>query len=128
MSRPKTELDNLRTKDIYSLILFALFKLKDLPEYSSLSELAYILDKENLLKLCEFFGGMTITIPTMQELESIVYSLVLYQYVNIDGMEYNDAVQLLGKKSCDLRTVKSAYFKLVSILDKYDFNKRCENA
>jgi hypothetical protein len=92
MSRPKTELDNLRTKDIYSLILFALFKLKDLPEYSALSELAYILDKENLLKLCEFFGGMTITIPTMQELESIVYSLVLYQYVNIDGMEYNDAV------------------------------------
>ena len=128
MSRPKTELDNLRTKDIYSLILFALFKLKDLPEYSSLSELAYILDKENLLKLCEFFGGMTITIPTMQELESIVYSLVLYQYVNIDGMEYNDAVQLLGKKSCDLRTVKSAYVKLVAILDKYDFNKRCENA
>ena len=92
MSRPKTELDNLRTKDIYSLILFALFKLKDLPEYSALSELAYILDKENLLKLCEFFGGMTITIPTMQELESIVYSLVLYQYVNIDGMDYNDAV------------------------------------
>ena len=92
MSRPKTELDNLRTKDIYSLILFALFKLKDLPEYSALSELAYILDKENLLKLCEFFGGMTITIPTMQELESIVYSLVLYQYVKIDGMEYNDAV------------------------------------
>lgn len=128
MSRPKTELDNLRTKDIYSLILFALFKLKDLPEYSSLSELAYILDKENLLKLCEFFGGMTITIPTMQELESIVYSLVLYQYINIDGMEYNDAVQLLGKKSCDLRAVKSAYVKLVSILDKYDFNKRCENA
>ena len=128
MSRPKTELDNLRTKDIYSLILFALFKLKDLPEYSALSELAYILDKENLLKLCEFFGGMTITIPTMQELESIVYSLVLYQYVNIDGMDYNDAVQLLGKKSCDLRTVKSAYVKLVAILDKYDFNKRCENA
>ena len=128
MSRPKTELDNLRTKDIYSLILFALFKLKDLPEYSALSELAYVLDKENLLKLCEFFGGMTITIPTMQELESIVYSLVLYQYVNIDGMEYNDAVQLLGKKSCDLRTVKSAYVKLVGILDKYDFNKRCENA
>lgn len=92
MSRPKTELDNLRTKDIYSLILFALFKLKDLPEYASLSELAYILDKENLLKLCEFFGGMTITIPTMQELESIVYSLVLYQYINIDGMQYNEAV------------------------------------
>lgn len=26
-------------------------------EYSSLSELAYILDKDNLLNLCEFFGG-----------------------------------------------------------------------
>ena len=72
------ELNNLKSQDIYSLILFALYKLREIPEYSTLSELAYIVDKENLLKLCEYFGGTTIHIPTIDELESILYSLLLY--------------------------------------------------
>lgn len=78
VARRKVELDTLRDKDIYSLVMFALFKLRDIPEYSSLSELAYVLDRENMLKLCEYFGGLTIRIPTIDELESILYSLVLY--------------------------------------------------
>lgn len=78
LARRKVELDTLRDKDIYSLVMFALFKLRDIPEYSSLSELAYVLDRENMLKLCEYFGGLTIRIPTIDELESILYSLVLY--------------------------------------------------
>jgi hypothetical protein len=48
------------------------------PDYMVLSELVYVLDKDNLLKLCEYFGGSTIKIPTIKELESIVYSLLLY--------------------------------------------------
>ena len=64
----KTELENLKEKDIYSLMLFALYKAQEIPEYASLSQLAYILDKDNLLKLCEFYGGLTIKIPTVKEL------------------------------------------------------------
>ena len=78
--RIKEEVNKLKSQDIYSLMLFALFKLKDVPEYSSLSELVYILDKDSLLKLCEYFGGMTIKIPTIKELESMVYLLLLYQF------------------------------------------------
>ena len=81
MARHKVEIDTLRDKDLYSLVLFALFKLRDIPEYSALSELAYILDKDNMLKLCEYFGGLTLKIPTIEELEGILYSLVLYQQV-----------------------------------------------
>ena len=118
--RIKEELLKLKEMDIYSLVLFALFKLRDIPEYSALSEMAYILDKKNLLKLCEFFGGMTITIPTIAELESLVYSLVLYQYVDIEGMDYEDAVKIIGHKSSDLRKVKSDYSKLRDILNQYN--------
>jgi len=107
---------------VYSLMLFTLFKLSDIPEYASLSRMAYLLDKDSLLSLCEYFGGMTLKIPTIEELESIVYSLVLYQYVNIDNMEYEDAVKLLGCESSELRKVKSNYTKIVNILDKYSFN------
>ena len=77
--------------------------MTNVPEYSSLSELAYVLDKDNLLNLCEFFGGQTITIPTVDEVESLVYSLLLYQYVKIDKMDYNDALKLIGHESCELR-------------------------
>jgi len=119
--RIKDELAKLKETDVYSLILFSLFKLRDIPEYSSLSELAYILDKDNLLKLCEFFGGCTITIPTIDELESIVWSLVLYQYVDIDKLPYEKAVDMIGHKSSDLRRVKSDYFKLKNILSEYTY-------
>lgn len=119
----KTELAKLKDVDIYSIMLFTLYKMKDVPEYSTLSELAYILDKNNLLKLCEYFGGTTISIPTIDELETLVYSLVLYQYVNLDGMEYNKAIKLIGHKSSNLRQVKSAYVKLCDVLKNYTFNR-----
>jgi hypothetical protein len=120
----KEELLKLKDADIYSLVMFALYKMNNIPEYSTLSELAYLMDKEHLLKLCEYFGGMTIRIPTIDELENMVYSLVLYQWVNIDGMPYEKAVAQIGCPSDTLRTVKSQYLKLVEILDNYSFNAR----
>jgi hypothetical protein len=120
----KEELNKLKSVDIYSLMLFALFKIRDIPEYSSLSELAYVLDKNNLLKLCEYFGGLTIKIPTISDLESMVYTLVLYQLVDIDGMEYDDAVKQIGHNSSDLRRVKSDYIKMKNILDNYNFSRK----
>lgn len=123
MSKIKKDIAKLKDVDIYSLMLFVLYKIKDVPEYSTLSELAYILDKENLLKLFEYFGGLTIRIPTIDELEGIIYAMVLYQYVNIDGMDYDAAVKLIGHSSDELRKVKSNYNKICEVLDKFDFKK-----
>ena len=122
--RIKERLLTFKDVDIWSLMLFTLYKIKDLPEYSPISELAFILDKDNMLKLCEYFGGLTIKIPTIDELEEIVYALVLYQHVNIDGMEYDEAVKLLGEKSSNLRNIKSGYLKVCEVLNNYEFNKR----
>ena len=119
----KDELEKLKSVDIYSLMMFALFKIRNIPEYSTLSELVYILDKDNLLKLCEYFGGLTISIPTIDDLESLVYSLLLYQYVDIEHMPYDDAVDIIGHKTSELRKVKSDYLKLKVLLDKYDFSR-----
>lgn len=118
----KKELDKLKTMDVYSLLLFVLFKLRDVPEYSTLSELAYILDKENLLNLCEYFGGLQIAIPTIDELESVIHSLLLYQYIELDGYSYDVAVKKLGVESCKLRQVKRDYKKICEVLENYDFN------
>lgn len=77
-----------------------------------------------MLKLCEYFGGLSIKVPTIEELESVVYSLVLYQYVQIDGISYEEAVKLLGSKSSELRKIKSDYEQIKVILDSYDFTRR----
>jgi hypothetical protein len=122
--RIKENLITLSDMDTWSLVLFVLYKIKDIPEYSTISEMAYVLDKDNLLKLCEYFGGLTIKIPTIDELELLVHSLVLYQYVNIDGMEYDKAIELVGKDSLDLRAIKSGYIKICEILSKYKFSQR----
>lgn len=120
----KNILTNLKDIDIYSLSMFTLYKLADIPEYSSLCELPYILDKENMLKLCQYFGGRTIKIPTIEELHSLMYLLLLYQYVNIEKIDYNEAVKIIGYDTKNLRQVKSTYNKLCKILDKYNIKKR----
>ena len=124
MSTISNGLSNLKERDLYSLSLFSLYKLMGIPEYSSLSELVYVLDKENLLNLCEYFGGQTIKIPTTTELESLVYSLLLYQYVKVEGMNYDKAITLIGHESKDLRAVKANYRQLVEVLENYKFTPR----
>ena len=118
----KQEILKLKQTDIYSLLLFVLFKLRDLPEYSTLSELAYVIDKDNLLKLCEYFGGLTIKIPTINELQSIVYSLTIYQYVNVEGKTFKEALDLIGRpKDLELSQIKSDYFKIAGLMEEYSF-------
>lgn len=119
----KEELNQLKTTDIYSMLLFMLYKLSDTEEYSVLSELVYILDKDNLLNLCEYFGGLTITIPTIDELESVLNSVMLYQYVNIDNIPYTEAIKKIGFESSELRQVKKDYAAISKILNDYSFSR-----
>ena len=120
----KQILDDLQENDIYSLVLFSLYKLISIPEYSSLSELAYVLDKENLLNLCEFFGGQVIKIPTLEELEALIYSLLLVKQSKVDGIPYEEAIKNIPKENYQLKNIRNTYYKLQEILSKYDFKSR----
>ncbi len=119
----KSELSKFKETDLWSLLLFVLCKVKDSPEFSPISELAFVLDKRNLLKLCEYFGGCTITIPTVDELEALVLGLLLYQYVDVDGIEFNDAVKKLSSMS-DIKEAKKAYRAIKDTLSDYEIVKR----
>ena len=119
-----SNLKDLKSVDIYAMSMFILYKLTNVDEYSVMGELPYILDKESLLNFCNYFGGRTIKVPTLNELHSVMYLILLYQYTKIDGMPYDSAVKLIGFKSSELRNVKSSYSKICEILDKYQFGKR----
>ena len=117
-----TEVNNLTSNDIYALMLFALYKLNDTSEYSSLSQLSYILDKENLLKLCQFYGGTTIYIPKIEELEDMLNALLMYQKVDIENMDIEEYLKQLKNKIGNTKYVQKNYGVVKDILKNYNFN------
>ena len=50
-------LDALNKDDIYSLMLFTLYKMKDIPDYLTLTQLCYILDGDTLNKFFKLLRG-----------------------------------------------------------------------
>lgn len=120
----KTELNKLKESDIWSFMLFALFKIRNIPEYSSISELAYVLDKQNLLNLCEYFGGLTIKIPKIEELEVLLYGLLLYQYIHVEKLTYENSIKLIQNDTVDVKSIISSYNKISQLLENYDLVSR----
>ena len=120
----KNELQKLKQIDIWSLMLFVLYNFQKLPEYSALSELAFILDEKSLLKLCEYFGGQTITIPTIDQLEETIYGMLLYQYIDVEKIPEKDAVLLLRADKSKEKAIKNCYRSLKVILSNYDVSSR----
>ena len=123
MANTRKDISALRSVDVYSLVLFTLFQMKQVPEYATLSELAYILDKQNLLYLLEYFGGMTITIPTKEELQLVINTLLVYQYVKVEKMSYQKALNMLvNVPKGQYKQIELLYSKVCEVLDKYYIN------
>lgn len=117
-------LKNLQLSDIYTLMLFILYKVKDIPEYAVLSELCFLLDGPNLIRLLTYFEGKTITVPTSEEFNCLINALLLYQYINADHLSVLEAQ---NKLKVDSPTQKEAamelYLQLLPVLSQYNFNR-----
>lgn len=113
----------MKERDVYSLLLFVLFRLKDLPEYSTLSELSYILDSKSLMRFLEYYGGMTITIPTADEFRDVIDALLLYQYANLENGDMAKAHEMLDLPKARIAEIHPVYSAIVGILSNYNFNR-----
>lgn len=118
----KNELNKLTEKDIYSLLLFAIYKASDIPEYSTLSQLSFILDKSSLLNLCEIYGGITIKIPTIAELERFLNALLLYEKVDIEENDFENSLENIKNKNEHSKTLLDDYNLIKECLKNYNFN------
>lgn len=120
----KSKLDTLHLSDIYSLILFVMYKIQDIPEYAMLSELCYLLDGANLTRLLTYFAGKTITIPTEDEFANMSKALLLYQYVNIEGKSLTEAYSNLKDTTPKQKEqITDIYLKLIPIMNKYNIDR-----
>ena len=123
-SNIKENLKNLKLSDIYSLMLFILFKVQEIPEYAVTSELCYLLDGSNMTRLLTYFAGKTVTFPTEAEMVIVTNALLMYQYINIDGETFTAAQNKLGKLSKkELEEVTELYVKILPIMKQYNIDR-----
>jgi hypothetical protein len=120
----KKNLNSLHLSDIYSLMLFILFKVQDIPEYAVTSELCYLLDGANMTRLLTYFAGRTITFPTEAEMATVANALLLYQYINIDGETFTAAQNKLEKLTKkEKERVTELYVQLLPIMKQYNIDR-----
>jgi Tfp pilus assembly protein PilN len=120
----KKNLNNLHLSDIYSLMLFILYKVQEIPEYAVTSELCYLLDGANMTRLLTYFAGKTVTFPTESEMAVVTNALLMYQYINIDGETFTAAqnkLDKLTKKEKD--AVTKLYVQLLPIMKQYNIDR-----
>lgn len=76
----------------FQYLLQLLPPLEDTPEFANLPELFSIIGAKNLITLCKYAGGETITIPTIEQLSKDIDALQCYYDVYISGKKHADEI------------------------------------
>ena len=120
-------LEELDKEDIYSLILFVLYRLKDVSEYSILSELIYLLDNKSFTNFLSYFEGQTIKVPKISDLMDIINALLFYERkINTDASD-DEILTLLNIPKKDKQQIISTLSLISSIIEEYDFKRKSKN-
>lgn len=120
----KKSLDALELSDVYSLLLFVMYKIKDIPDYATLSELCYLADSRTLTRLLAYYAGKTITFPTAKELKTMTDALLIYNDVNLNGREFADAIESLTNLTPqDKREITELYLQIIEVMKDYSINR-----
>lgn len=117
-----TYLKNLKEDDVWTLIMYTIYKCTGIQEYSLLSELVYTLDKKNLLNLCAILGGTTIRIPTIDELNIFTEALAVFQTSEAENLSFHVAFRKNGFPPAHKPQVANIYNMLKGIINEYKGN------
>ncbi len=117
-------LSKFKEQDVYALLCGYLFEFKNVPEYSVISELAYLLDRESFVNLIDYFEGQTFKVPTKKDFQNAVRTLLLLQYYEIEGRPWKDSLIAAGFDTSDGRAAQIQLKKLKTTLEKYNFTSR----
>ena len=120
----KNNINNLHLSDIYSLMLFIMYKVQEIPDYAVLSELCYLLDGSNMTRMLTYFAGRTVTFPTEKEMAIVTNALLMYQYINIDGESLTTAQNKLENLTAKQKEeVIELYLKIIPIMRQYNIDR-----
>lgn len=117
-------LSKFKEPDVYAILCGFLYEFKEIPEYSILSELTYLMDSKSFINLIKYFEGQTIRIPTKEEFQSAVKVLLLLQYFEIEKKPWRESLQLAGFQTSEGRSAQKKLDKLKETLNTYNFTNR----
>ena len=116
-----SELDDFTSRDIYSILMYAIYSCTKDPEYATLSELIYTINEKDLLKLCAIFGGTTIKIPTLNELKLYLKALMICNDV-LHGTDFDVAYNKAELNNSQKAEVLKIYNILSKVIQSYGNN------
>ena len=114
-------------KDIYSLILFTLYRLKDVSEYSVLSELVYLLDDKSFARFLSYFEGQTLKIPKIQDLNNVIDALLFYERKMNTDLSDDEIFSDLNIPPASKQGIYDTLKLISNIISEYDFSRKKEN-
>lgn len=117
-------LDNLQKEDLYSVATALLYTLKDTPQYSTMSELFYILDYPNFIKLIKYYGGQEIRVPTHEEINEMLTVLLLYQYREVEELPWDECLKKVNADPDQSKSLRGKVNALVALLKDQDVGGR----
>lgn len=117
-------LDNLQKEDLYSVATALLYTLKDTPQYSTMSELFYILDYPNFIKLIKYYGGQEIRVPTHEEINEMLTVLLLYQYREVEELSWDECLKKVNADPDQSKSLRGKVNALLSLLKSQDVGGR----
>ena len=120
MRQVTKDLNILKEDDLITIILYCLYKFTKDPDYAAISELAYTVDKDSLYKLCATYGGCTIRIPTLKEYRNIVKVMLIFQYVNSDGLSFEEACKKADVGDMSLESISEIYSIMSEVIESYE--------
>ena len=114
------DLNTLRDDDLITIILYCIYKFTDDPDYATISELVYALDKDSMYKLCATFGGVTLKIPTLAEYKKMIKVVLVFDYVNREGLTFTEACKKAEIDDADLDEVIKMYSLFSEVIESYE--------
>jgi hypothetical protein len=117
-------LNRISKEDTLSIATSLLYSLRGFPQYSITSELSYLLDYDSFIKLITYYGGMTIRIPSIDEINDIIKILLLYQYYTVEGIDWKDALEKSGFKQEESRSAQVKLTNLKKLLSEQEIGGR----
>lgn len=107
-----SSIKNLNEEDFINEILYLIYKFNDNPKYSGISELIYVLGKDDLLKLCSVFGGCDLRIPTLLELKLFIGGFYVYYAMHTTNCDFESAFKELNLDNSLKKQIYSVYMAI----------------
>lgn len=124
MANTSDIMSKFKEQDIYSLICSYLYDCCEIPQYSIICELAYLLDTKSFINLIKYFEGQEIKIPTREEFQSCIKVLLLYVYHVVEGKKWKESLELAGFQTSEGRSAQNKLRKLDEAIRKYNYGNR----